>query len=134
MKNILSIVIFLFTALLLITCTKEDNPYDGNTCYEGIIVAGDCPSLYFVQVTNAPIGVEWDRKDSLFNNVVMLNNPPFNRIEGGLTIGTKVYFHIDAKATEQRSCSDFYPCPTTIPLKKPSVQLCIDYISLNQCK
>jgi len=129
-----TLLIGLLLLNLLTACKKETALYDGNTCYEGIIVAGDCPSLYFVQVTNAFIGVEWDRTDSLFTNVVMLNNPPFNKNESGITVGTKVYFHIDIKATEQRSCNDFYPCPTNIPLKKPSVQLCVSRISLSGCK
>ncbi|NJO01474.1 MAG: hypothetical protein HC880_07105 [Bacteroidia bacterium] len=41
------------------SCEKEVTSPDLSGCFEGTVVALDCPSLIMVQVHNAPIGEKW---------------------------------------------------------------------------
>jgi hypothetical protein len=69
----------LIMVLLFDGCNEADTEpeiYEPDKCYEGIFIQGDCPSIAFVQITNADEGISWTVRDKVYENILVIKNYP----------------------------------------------------------
>lgn len=128
--------------VLISGCTDSEmispNP---NQCYEGIVIAGDCPSHLFVQVTNAQIGESWELihnqdlyEQATYNNAISINNiHQFSDLD--LQFGDKVYFTINTEASKDpNACIASTVCTADVRFQSyPNKRYCINTISKQSC-
>jgi hypothetical protein len=143
MNTLKTVYLSILLMMVLISgCTDSEtiNP-DPNQCYEGLVIAGDCPSFLFVQVSNAPIGENWELihnydlyEQATYNNAISINNiHQFTNLD--LQVGDKVYFTIDTETSKDpNACLKSGFCTTDIRfLSYPNKRYCISTISKQPC-
>lgn len=126
--------LMLAMVLLSIGCVESDTDpeiYEPDKCYEGIFIQGDCPSIAFVQLTNADEGVSWTVRDKVYENVLVIKNYPDSLVKPN----TKIFFSIDVDRTKNKvKCIiDERLCPQEIPVPSNVPSVCIKSISTSNC-
>ena len=126
--------LILAMVLLVIGCSESDaDPeiYERDKCFEGIFLQGDCPSIAFVQLTNADAGSNWAVRDKVYENVLIIKNYPDSLVKPNV----KIFFTIDVDGTKNKeNCIiDEQLCPQDIPLITDVPSVCIKSASYSNC-
>ena len=122
-------IVLIVRFLLTQSCRNDDiTPLDPLKCYEGTVVERACPSLAYIQVTNASIGESWKSGDTIYRNMITMRNYPDSLV---FRTRNKVYFTVDVDATQRGiNCEAIRPCPAIVfPPRASHFSMCKNSIA-----